>query len=62
MERERVVAIGLLTDKDLSLLGPTWDRAWPVEEALVEGRSDFSDLLELIDEADEALRTDADKP
>jgi len=61
MERERIVAIGLLTDKDLRLLGPTFDRAWPVEEALAE-RPDFSDLLERIDEADEALRADADKP
>ena len=44
---ERIVAIGLLTKRDLKLLGPTFDRAWPVEEA-----SEFDDLVRAIDEAE----------
>jgi hypothetical protein len=48
---ERIVAVGLLTKRDLSRLGPTFDRAWPVEEAPA-----FNELLRAIDEADEKLR------
>jgi len=48
---DRIVAVGLLTRRDLSLLGPTFDRLWPVEEA-----PEFEELLEAIDEADEKLR------
>ena len=44
---ERIVAVGLLTQRDLNLLGPTFDRVWPVEEA-----PDFNELLRAIDEAD----------
>ena len=47
---ERVVAVGLLTTHDLGLLGPTFDRAWPVEEA-----PSFNELLKAIDEADRRL-------
>lgn len=48
--QERIVAIGLLTKHDLSLLGPTFDRIWPVEDA-----PNFSQLLRAIDDADRAL-------
>jgi hypothetical protein len=48
---ERIVAIGLLTQRDLSLLGPTFDRVWPVEEAPA-----FDDLIRAVDEADRKLR------
>ena len=44
---ERIVAVGLLTQRDLTLLGPTFDRAWPVEEAPA-----FDELLRAIDHAD----------
>jgi hypothetical protein len=44
---ERIVAVGLLTERDLTLLGPTFDRAWPVEEAPA-----FDELLRAIDQAD----------
>jgi hypothetical protein len=47
---ERIVAVGLLTRHELELLGPTFDRAWPVEEAPA-----FSELLRAIDEADRRL-------
>ena len=47
---ERIVAIGLLTKRDLRLLGPAFDRAWPVGDA-----AQFEGLLRAIDEADLAL-------
>jgi hypothetical protein len=50
MVRERIVAVGLLTKKDVQLLGPTFDRLWPIEDAPC-----FSDLLQAIDEADREL-------
>jgi KaiC/GvpD/RAD55 family RecA-like ATPase len=47
---DRIVAIGLLTQSDLTLLGPAFDRVWPVEET-----PSFSELLRAIDEADREL-------
>ena len=47
---DRIVAVGLLTRRDLDVLGPTFDRAWPVEET-----PDFSELIRAIDEADRTL-------
>lgn len=55
MDQERIVAVGLLTRRDLTLLGPTFSRAWPVEEA-----PDFHELLSAIDEADNQLRHHAE--
>jgi hypothetical protein len=48
---DRIVAVGLLTRRELDLLGPTFDRAWPVEEA-----PEFTELLKAIDEAERKLR------
>jgi hypothetical protein len=48
---ERIVAIGLLTQRDLNLLGPTFERAWPVEDVPA-----FEDLLRAIDDADKRLK------
>lgn len=48
---ERIIAIGLLTRRDLKVLGPTFDRVWPVEEA-----PHFNELLRAIDEADRRLQ------
>jgi hypothetical protein len=39
--------VGLLTRRDLNLLGPTFTRAWPVDDAPC-----FADLLRAIDEAE----------
>lgn len=50
---DRIVAVGLLTRRDLDALGPTFDRIWPVEEA-----PHFNELLRAIDQADRALRKD----
>ena len=55
MDQERIVAVGLLTRRDLSLLGPTFSRAWPVEDAPA-----FPELLKAIDEAEEDMRRSAE--
>ena len=54
---ERIVAVGLLTQRDLNALGPTFDRIWPVEEA-----PSFSELLRAIDEADTELQRTGSRP
>jgi len=51
MRQEAVVAVGLLTQREIELLGPTFDRLWPVEDAPC-----FDELLAAIDEADRRLR------
>ena len=56
MPSERIVAVGLLTRNDVRLLGPTFDRLWPVEDAPA-----FSELLEAIDDADRQLRRKRDE-
>jgi hypothetical protein len=48
---DRIVAVGLLTQQDLNLLGPTFERAWPVEDA-----PSFDELLRAIDDADRKLQ------
>jgi hypothetical protein len=48
--QDRIVAVGLLTQHDLNMLGPAFDRAWPVEET-----PNFSELLRAIDDADRRL-------
>jgi len=57
MDHDRIVAVGLLTERDLSLLGPAFKWAWPVEEA-----PQFEELLTAIDEADEQLRAKMEMP
>lgn len=57
MSYERIVAVGLLTRNDLSLLGPSFDRLWPVEEA-----PHFRGLLQAIDEADRRLMHERRRP
>jgi hypothetical protein len=52
---ERIVAVGLLTQSELNLLGPSFERAWPIEDA-----PKFSELLRAIDEADARLRQRAE--
>jgi hypothetical protein len=45
--RERIVAVGLLTQEQLAQLGPTLTHVWPVDETPC-----FSELLLAIDDAD----------
>jgi len=50
LPEDRIVAVALLTESDLTVLGPTFTRAWPVEDAPV-----FGQLLREIDKADMEL-------
>jgi hypothetical protein len=54
---ECIVAVALLTREDLDLLGPTFERAWPVDE--VPG---FEQLLREIDQADRRLQEEVPLP
>lgn len=53
---QRIVAVGLLTQQELNLLGPAFERAFPVD-----GAPCFSELLRAIDESDRQLWRDRDK-
>ena len=44
MAYDQIVAVGLLTRRDVYLLGPTFTRIWPVEDTPC-----FSQLLQAID-------------
>lgn len=55
--QERIVAVGLLTQQDLNVLGPTFQRAWPVEDA-----PSFEGLLRAIDEAERKLQKSPQQP
>ncbi len=48
---ESIVAIGLLTRKDVEALGPAFSRIWPIEEAPC-----FVELLSAIDDADREIK------
>jgi hypothetical protein len=47
MSNDNFVAVGLLTRRDLDVLGSSFRRAFPLEET-----TDFTPLLELIDQVD----------
>jgi hypothetical protein len=55
LTQERIVAVALLTESDLTMLGPTFTRAWPVEDAPM-----FGELLREIDKAERKLSRQAD--
>jgi len=48
---KQIVAIALVTSEELRLLGPNFDRAYPVDETPC-----FGELLRAIDEADREIR------
>lgn len=50
MAQERIVAVGLLTQREVELLGHGFSRLWPVDETPC-----FPELIKAIDEADEQL-------
>lgn len=52
MVNERIVAVGLLTQRDVELLGHGFSRLWPVDSTPC-----FEELLRAIDDADRELRT-----
>jgi hypothetical protein len=45
LPEDRIVAVGLLTQQDVDVLGPTFQRLWPVEDVPC-----FRELVEAIDE------------
>ncbi len=51
MTYEGIVAVGLLTKRDLDALGAAFTRAWPVENTPC-----FSQILKAIDQADRNQR------
>ena len=55
---DKIVAVGLLTQRDVQLLGPTFTRLWPVDQDSAR----FSPLLQAIDDADRDFRTQGNKP
>ena len=56
MPKEQIVAVGLLTARDVGLLGQQFHRIWPVDEAPC-----FQGLLEAIDEADREMWRERDR-
>ena len=51
LAEQRIVAVGLLTQRDVEVLGNGFSRLWPVDQTPC-----FTDLLQAIDEADEELK------
>ena len=49
MVHNRIIAVGLLTQRDVDVLGANFRHLWPLEEAPC-----FTQLLAAIDEADAA--------
>lgn len=47
MDDERITAVGLLTQRDVETLGPSFKRLWPVDHA-----PGFEELLRAIDKAE----------
>ena len=50
MAEERIVAVGLLTQREVELLGHGFSRLWPVDETPC-----FTELIKAIDDADREL-------
>lgn len=50
MTEERIVAVGLLTQREVELLGHGFSRLWPVDETPC-----FTELIRAIDDADRQL-------
>jgi hypothetical protein len=56
MTKDKIVALGLLTQQDLDALGSDFRRVYPVDEVPC-----FGELLRAIDEADREIRTNRDR-
>ena len=50
MAKDRIIAVGLLTQRDVDVLGQGFSRLWPVDDTPC-----FQDLLQAIDNADAEL-------
>ena len=53
MTEERIVAVGLLTQREVELLGHGFSRLWPVDETPC-----FTELIKAIDDADRQFEQD----
>jgi hypothetical protein len=53
LTEERIVAVGLLTQREVELLGHGFLRLWPVDDTPC-----FTELIRAIDEADRKLEQD----
>jgi hypothetical protein len=53
LAEERIVAVGLLTQREVELLGHGFSRLWPIDDSPC-----FTELLEAIDEAERRLQED----
>ena len=56
MSGPKIVAVALVTQEELRLLGPAFDRAYPVDETPC-----FGELLAAIDAADREVWLDRDR-
>jgi hypothetical protein len=56
MAYDRLIAVGLLTKRDIDALGPTFARMWRVEDTPC-----FSQLLQAIDDADREIWRNSDQ-
>lgn len=56
MSGDRIVAVGLLRQKDIDRLGLKFTTLWPVQDTPC-----FGSLLDAIDQADREYRQDADR-
>lgn len=55
MGKDRIVAVALVTQPELELLGPSFARAYPVEQTPC-----FAELLRAIDDADRQVWRERD--
>ena len=53
MTNDRIIAIGLLTARDVDVLGVGFRRLYPVDEV-----PNFTDLLRMIDDAERDMRNE----
>jgi hypothetical protein len=53
---QRIIAVGLLTERELKLLGEGFTRAWPIDNTPC-----FGGLLQAIDEADREFWREHDR-
>ena len=51
LPQDRIVAVGLLTQREVELLGHGFSRLWPVDDSPC-----FTELLQAIDDADRELK------
>jgi hypothetical protein len=51
LAKDRIIAVGLLTQRDVDVLGQGFSRLWPVDETPC-----FADLLQAIDDSDRELQ------